>query len=77
MHAVLIGKRRSHKGWTHPESTKGARIQREVTLVAPDGTEHHVTRISKFAQENNLRDSGIYDLMSNKVKQTRGWTLKE
>jgi group I intron endonuclease len=75
LHAVLVGKRRSHKGWTRPDDARGARIQQEVTLVDPLGNKHHVTRISKFAKDNGLRDGAIYDMIKGKTSQTKGWRL--
>lgn len=78
---VIAGKRKSHKGWTLPETKfTGAdaisqSMSKEFTIKSPNGEIIKGKNISKFCKENNLSSSHICNVIKGKVKSHKGWTL--
>ena len=67
---VLKGVRKSHRGWTRPETPKTS-----YTLMAPDGTVHAVTHLTNFAVEHGLNRQCINRLVLGQRETHAGWRL--
>lgn len=78
---VIGGKRKSHKGWTLPNTKVFGREltaekrSKEFIIKSPNGEIIKGKNISKFCKENNLSSSHLRDVISGKRKSHKGWTL--
>lgn len=81
MGCVLSGKRKSHKGWTLPDTEiygyelRTTKIEREFTIQKPDGTIISGKNVKKFCQQNNLSPNNMIMVLNGKYKSCKGWRL--
>lgn len=75
--AVLLSKRKSHKGWTLPETkvTGTDLYSKEYTIMSPTGDIMKGKNVTKFCMENNLDLSALGRVLSGKQKTHKGWKL--
>ena len=50
-------------------------LKKELVLVGPDGTEHHVCGISKFIKEQHLSSGNMFKLFRGQLNEYKGWRL--
>lgn len=80
MIAVKNGRRKSHEGWTLPEtkeygkSSGGKKNAKKYKLKSPDGKTHEGENISEFCRINNLTAGNIRKVITGKRKHHKGWT---
>lgn len=78
---VINGKRKSHKGWTLPETKlygyqmRNEKIIKEFKILSPDGIIYSGKNIKKFAKENGLNPANLSMMINGKYKSHKGWTL--
>lgn len=68
----------ANKGRKQTEEHKMKRSEkksRHFTLLTPCGKIVVGKNVSKFCEKNNLCKSQIYNLLSGKIKQYKGWTI--
>jgi group I intron endonuclease len=81
MGCVLSGKRKSHKGWTLPETKvygyelRTLKIEREFTIQSPDGTIIAGKNVTKFCNQYNLNPASIINVLNGKYKSYKKWKL--
>jgi Mor family transcriptional regulator len=81
MGCVLSGKRKSHKGWTLPETKvygyelRTLKIEREFTIQSPDGTIITGKNVTKFCNQYNLNPASIINVLNGKYKSYKKWKL--
>ena len=81
MGCVLSGKRKSHKGWTLPDTKiygyelRTTKIEREFTIQRPDGIIITGKNVTKFCLQNNLNSGNIIMVLNGKYKSYKGWRL--
>jgi len=77
LHAVLIGKLRTHRGW-HLETTD-VTVKIYCILKDPQNNEYIIMNgeAAAFARKYGLTKSGISSLKCGKLKSHKGWTLVE
>jgi hypothetical protein len=69
--SVLTGKRKSHRGWTHPNRPLSCKI---FYIINPKGKLFCFGDIDKFCNKHNLSKSNVYDLVINeRRKSSNGW----
>lgn len=78
---LLTGKRKSHKGWTLPETIKigpkaiSDSLSREFCFKSPSGEIIKGKNISKFCRDHKLSTTEVYKLLNKKIKTYKGWTI--
>jgi len=45
-------------------------------LISPTGEKHKVVNVKSFAEKHGLNRRHIYNVISGKVKQHKGWTIE-
>lgn len=50
-------------------------LKKELILIGPDGTEHHVVGISKFIKEQHLSSGRMFKLLKGELIEYQGWRV--
>ena len=80
---LLLGKQKSHRGWTTSienhlklKQEGDFRMQnRTAKLKSPEGTIYKVMNRTKFAKEHNLSRVALGQLISGNKQSYKGWTI--
>ena len=67
-HTIGVAYSREHSNKLLSECTV-----RNFSLISPSGKVVHGSNVYKFARENGLDKSGLYQVLNGKIKQHRGW----
>lgn len=66
-------KRSQNSEWRRKVNLMHERRKKQFTLVAPDGTIHHVRGMNEFCKKNNLHSQCVNAVLLGKQTHHRGW----
>jgi len=69
--SVLNGKRKHHRGWTHPDILLSCKI---FYIRNPNGKLFCFGNVLGFCKANGLVNSNIHNVLTGKAKSHKGWT---
>lgn len=57
------------------KNQENSNLKKELVLIGPDGTEHHVCGINQFIKEQHLSSGNMFKLLRGELNEYKGWKL--